>query len=49
VQQVISHEGNRVEIALVDEFTVEDFRQIVRQLESLSAAHASVHLLFDAT
>lgn len=47
--QVMSQEGNRIEIALEGDLTADEFRQVVHQLESLSAAHESIRVLFDAT
>ena len=47
--QVISYQDNRIEIALTGKLTADDVGQIAHHLESLSVAHPSIRVLFDAT
>jgi hypothetical protein len=47
--QVIFQEGNKIEIALSDVLTQEQFIQVIHQLESLGAANTDINVLFDAS
>jgi hypothetical protein len=49
VYQVIYQEGNKIEIALSDDLTQNQFIQVIHQLESLGAANTNINVLFDAS
>ncbi len=46
--QIIYQEENKIEISIRDELTVDDFKQVIHQLESLCTSHTSINVLFDA-
>jgi hypothetical protein len=46
--QVIAQEQNRIEIALDEVLTQEEFRQVIHQLESLVRTFGPINVLFDA-
>lgn len=46
--QVIWQEDNKIEIALSDELTADEFREVIHQLESLCTMYQDLHVLFDA-
>ncbi len=48
MQQVIYQESNKIEIALSEELTEGEFRQVIHQLESLCTMHQEINVLFDA-
>lgn len=46
--QVIWQEEHKIEIALTDEITADEFRQVIHQLESLCTMNPHINVLFDA-
>lgn len=46
--QVIWQEEHKIEIALSDVVTVDEFRQVIHQLESLCRMYPHINVLFDA-
>ena len=46
--QVIWNEEHKIEIALIDEITADEFRQVIHQLESLCRMYPHINVLFDA-
>jgi hypothetical protein len=46
---VVAQEENRIEIALNNSVTLEEFSQVVHQLESLCRTYGPVNVLLDAT
>lgn len=49
VYQVICQEKENIEIGLDGDLTVDEFKQVIHQLESLCTAHPRINVLFDAT
>lgn len=47
--QVIAQEENKIEIALDDALTHDEFRQVIHQLESLVSTFGPISVLFDAS
>jgi hypothetical protein len=47
--QIIYQEGNKIEIALSEDLSENEFIQVIHQLESLSAANTKINVLFDAS
>ncbi len=48
MQEVVWQDGNSIEISLWDTLTVEEFKQVVHQLESLCTAHPKINVMIDA-
>jgi hypothetical protein len=46
---IVYQEQNKIEIALSDSLSKDEFIQIIHQLESLCTAHPHIHVLFDAS
>ena len=46
--QVIYQEEHKIEIALTDELTLDEFQQVIHQLESLCTTFGNINVLFDA-
>lgn len=46
---VTRQEQNKIEIALTDDLTLNEFKQVIHQLESLCTSHPSINVLFNAT
>jgi len=48
MQEVVWQEGDSIEIGLWGELSTDEFKQVIHQLESLSAAHPKINVLLDA-
>lgn len=46
---VIYQEEHQIEIALTDELTADEFKQVIHQLESLCTTFGNIYVMFDAT
>jgi len=47
--QIIEQSNNKIEIALTDKLTRDEFIQIIHNLESLISTYGNINILFDAT
>jgi hypothetical protein len=47
--QVVWQDEHKIEITLSGELTVDEFRQVIHQLESLCAMYPGIHVLLDAS
>jgi hypothetical protein len=48
MQEVVWQEDNKIEIILYDNVTLEDFKNVIHQLESLCAQNQKINVMIDA-
>ncbi len=48
MQEVVWQEGESIEIIVWDDLTVDEFKQVIHQLESMCTAHPKIKVMLDA-